>query len=76
MQTVREIVSTVGVVMERHGILIKDLPEKLNFYLNPEDQITSNERSATVQISRWLNHEVEPKAHIVLAMKEFLKHYR
>lgn len=76
MQNVHEIVATVGVTMERHRILIKDLPSKLNKYLEEKDQITSNERSATVQISRWLNHEVEPKAHIILAMQQFLKDYR
>jgi len=80
MKKARQIVAQVCAAMEKHGIKVKDLPDHLNKHLSPGEKITSNQRSATVQASRWLDHQsltwVEPKANIILAMIEFLKEYR
>lgn len=77
MDNARQIVAKVCDVMRRRGIKVKDLPDHLNKYLSAGDKITSNQRSAAVQTSRWLDHQslnwVEPKANIILAMSEFLK---
>jgi hypothetical protein len=69
--TAKQIIDATSTYLRKSGLTHKDLLNFLNKRLPSDKQIPDN-RSGLVQISRWLSHKSEPKADIILAMKDFI----